>query len=457
MSDGQQVQGPDGNMYQFPAGTTKDAAIAYFKKKGIGASVQTAKQPPAVTMRAQPKFPSREWFTRQKLNAEEGLASSMPGLGATAGGIAGFAEGGPIGGVGGAGVGGMGGQAAKQLLYRLFFGEGPKTVGEVAKDITKEGVEQAMIQTVTEGMGAAAPALRRAATSQYERALAPTTKSAKYTTQQIVPELLERKEAGSLKGITERAEQHAADVKLKLDATYAKTPASKTLGSGTQIVNDLEKLKGKYMLKGQPVIPEAVNAITGVQDVVKQFGADIPPDSLRKLKAVFDAPVAAKSGYAGADLATQYTLQAREQAANSIRDLMGKASPDVAALNKEISFWLKVQDVTSATLQRRTGQTGGLVKVLSPLGVGAAATTTGMHFGTTAGIEAGIAASLTTAAVQIMRSPAWRTMSAVAKNQVANALARGDVGEVTALAARFAKAGTEAKPRGTQSGQGATP
>lgn len=31
-----EVQGPDGNTYQFPDGTDKTAAIAYFKKKGIG-------------------------------------------------------------------------------------------------------------------------------------------------------------------------------------------------------------------------------------------------------------------------------------------------------------------------------------------------------------------------------------------------------------------------------------
>lgn len=36
---GQAVTGPDGQDYQFPDGTTKDAAIAYFKSKGIGASV----------------------------------------------------------------------------------------------------------------------------------------------------------------------------------------------------------------------------------------------------------------------------------------------------------------------------------------------------------------------------------------------------------------------------------
>jgi hypothetical protein len=32
----QPVQGPDGNLYQFPDGTSKEAAIGYFRKKGIG-------------------------------------------------------------------------------------------------------------------------------------------------------------------------------------------------------------------------------------------------------------------------------------------------------------------------------------------------------------------------------------------------------------------------------------
>lgn len=37
-----QVQGPDGNTYQFPDGTDKTAAIGYFKKKGIGAKAATS-------------------------------------------------------------------------------------------------------------------------------------------------------------------------------------------------------------------------------------------------------------------------------------------------------------------------------------------------------------------------------------------------------------------------------
>src|ERR1700730_1625371 len=36
------VTGPDGKRYRFPSGTTKDSAIAYFKKKGIGAAPSSA-------------------------------------------------------------------------------------------------------------------------------------------------------------------------------------------------------------------------------------------------------------------------------------------------------------------------------------------------------------------------------------------------------------------------------
>ncbi len=45
-----QVQGPDGNTYQFPDGTDKTAAVAYFKKKGIGAK-QTVTPTPGSVLR----------------------------------------------------------------------------------------------------------------------------------------------------------------------------------------------------------------------------------------------------------------------------------------------------------------------------------------------------------------------------------------------------------------------
>lgn len=53
----QPVQGPDGNLYQFPDGTTQDAAISYFKKNGIGVKAQTFAPPPGTPTVQKPAAP----------------------------------------------------------------------------------------------------------------------------------------------------------------------------------------------------------------------------------------------------------------------------------------------------------------------------------------------------------------------------------------------------------------
>ena len=400
---------------------------------------------------AQPKPFSREWFRQGLWRTAAGAADLAPAAGATAGGMIGSTEG-PPGTVGGAGVGGMGGEALKQLIRRaLGFPDVPQTSLDAAKGIAKQGAIQGGIQAATELIPPLAGPVRRAAETQYERALAPTTKANKVIAKKIAPELLERGEYGSLKSLQERAEQHAADIRPQLDAAYGRVPTSSTAGSGTQIVQDLEKMKAKYTVLGQPANPQAVKAISGVQDIVNQYGADIDPNSLRKLKSIFDDPVAAKAGYAGADLSTQYTLKAQKAAANSIRDIMGKASPDIAELNKEITFWLNVQRVTSQSGLRQTGQAGGLTKVLGPLAAGTAAATTGAKFGPQVGLESGVGTALTIIAYQAMRSPLWRTGSAVLKDRFADALARGSVGDSLALLARLGIAAQGSKQPNFQS------
>lgn len=61
-----QVNGPDGKQYQFPSGTTKDAAIAYFKKKGIGAAAPST--PPKTQAPPASAPQSKDQTTFQKLN-----------------------------------------------------------------------------------------------------------------------------------------------------------------------------------------------------------------------------------------------------------------------------------------------------------------------------------------------------------------------------------------------------
>ncbi len=444
------VRDEQGNIHVFPDGSTPEMIAKAMGVKPPSPYDALAK---AETLTAPPKFGTKAWWKEKAIQAGFGVAEALPATGATIGGIVG-ATGGIVGGptsipagVGGAGIGGMAGEAGKQLLLRsLGAPEVPATSEEAAKDITKQGLVQAGIQLGGEVTQFLASPARNLALRQYERALAPTTKVNKAIAKKITPELIERGEYGSLKSLEERAASQAQQLKGPLDVAYSATPAAATVGSGTKIIQSLETLKTKYTVAGIPANPTAVKAISGVQDIVQQFGPDIPPNALRKLKHIFDEPVALGGGYGGTDLGTKYTLKAQKEAANSIREIMGQASPDVARLNKEISFWLDVQKVTRESGLRRTGQEGGLARVLSPLATGATAGL-GLHYGGATSLQAAGGVVLADLTIRIMRSPAWRTMSAVTKDRIAASLARGDVGTVVALATRAGVVGLQTTQR----------
>ena len=431
------------------------------------AKSQTAAPKSQVFMSAQPNPLTKEWWKKQFVRGAYGAAESMPAAGATTGamiaGTAGLGTG-PLdiaATAAGAGVGGMGGESLRQIIRAAIGFPVAKTSGEAASSITKEGLTQAAVQVPSELLPMAAGPLKKAAATQYERALAPTGRYTKAIAKDIVPGLIERGEVGSIKGLEKRATAKAAALTPELKSEYGaleaaspKLPvrgaggrmqaatAGQLPGAGKQVIKDLESLKAEYMVPDaagvmHPANPQAINAIEGVQEIVRQYGPNISPTSLRQLRQIFDEPVAHAGGYAGADLATHYTLNAQEAAANSIRKILHSASPDIGGLNKEISFWLDVRKVTSETALRQTGQAGGLVKTFAPLAA-ATAGGVGLHYGGAAGgVEAATLMTLVALATKMIRSPAWRTTSAIVKDRVANALASGSIGDLAALATRF--------------------
>jgi hypothetical protein len=247
-------------------------------------------------------------------------------------------------------------------------------------------------------------------------------------------------------------QEAATAVKAPQLPPVAKVPQGGELpGTGKQVLADIESAKGQYMAGGKVVDPAGVKALDDVKEIVNQYGNDVSPTTLRQMRQVFEAPVAKAGGYAGADLSTHYALNAKQAAADSIRHLLNSSPSDIGAINKEISFWLDVQRVTRDSALRRTGQEGGLLKSLAPLATGTAAALSGVHFGAEKGAEAALGTALSTMAFQATRSPAWRTMSSVLKGRFADALARGSVGEASALLGRLGVAVGEAKGMPTQS------
>jgi hypothetical protein len=139
MADPQQqaVQGPDGNTYQFPSGTTKDQAIAYFKKKGIGTSDYKS------VLSEAGKHPK----TAKALEM-------IPAITATGMGIAG-AETGP-GAVGMAAVGGAAGKALESTLEeKLGFKEKQTSATAEAAQLTTEAAKQGAYELGGRAIGAA--------------------------------------------------------------------------------------------------------------------------------------------------------------------------------------------------------------------------------------------------------------------------------------------------------------
>jgi hypothetical protein len=375
-----------------------------------------------------------------------------------------------------------------------------------AKSAAESGV---VAQPIAEGISAALPwmakGLKSAAVSQYGRALAPTTKINKAITQEIAPEMIQRGVRGSLEGMEQQAGQKISELNPQLNTAYdvasqapiktqtdtlgvrwasdgankvsvprsvpdeaieqyarpklaeqaqirGNMPWNTIQGAGTKVVQDLENLKQTYMPQGIPAQPQAVNAIEGIQNIVKQYGSDVSPTSLRRLRQIFEDPVAQRGAYAGADISTNYTLNAQKQAADSIRGILNK-NPDIGALNKEISFWLDVQRVTSQSALRRTGQEGGLLKTLWPLGAAVAGGGAGFAaHGAEAGIGAAAATMLSAQVAKAVRSPAWRTISAVTKDRLADALSRGDVTATSALLSKVGLATATAPPQSLQGG-----
>jgi len=202
------------------------------------------------------------------------------------------------------------------------------------------------------------------------------------------------------------------------------------------LVDKLEQFKSSFRtpntkVPASPNHQSAIDYIGGLQNVLRSHGEHISYRDLNGLRQMYDEAVAARGGYSGADILSTMHAAAEKQAANIYRDALAAPHPDLAALKKEYSFWSRVRDLGEASRKRQVGQQGGMTRtVTDPLLA-------------LAGFGAGGGAGGAAAAVALneaVRSPLWRTVSAVTKNRIANALAAGDKAELTAALGKLTAA-----------------
>ena len=337
---------------------------------------------------------------------------------------------------------------------------------------------------------AVAPAARNAfglassPEATYAKALNPAGRVDKLLTREdVVPGLLNRGVTGSLQGIqklaTQRANAAGSQIGAKLDAIdqsgapyqqvrfeqrlpewaadqplagdqpYIKvTPGAvkQSPALTADFAPTLKRLRAyrdAFTADGQVINEAGYNAADRVldtlQDVVKNQAPGVKPNNVSlssafQARRILDDAVAGPNGrgYVLPDEQTANLLDARREAANGIRNVLNDDHPDIAALNKEYSFWSDVQQVVGNALDRQVGQQGSLnqlARFFGRMAGGAAGGFSGYHGGGLGGTLGGTAGGAylggEAAAVldKAFRSPAWRTTSAVTRDGIAKALA----------------------------------
>lgn len=320
-------------------------------------------------------------------------------------------------------------------------------------------------EVLREPIAAVAPTvaerLKKSATEQYQQALNPTKERTKFMAQKRTPEMLDRGiTADSAGALRDTAQEKATVATKELNDVYESLPGDRKSPTAP-MVQALEDWKNQFIDR-IPMTKEAVdaeirankgkvpsnivknadgtfdrvvnldehaiNAGNALQETLKAYGDNITPRSMRKARQIFDESVARSGGYEGRSLAEGSMLDARKEAATAIRQQLAKDNPELVQLNSEISFWLDVQKIAAETAKRKVGQQGGLIVPMAKNAGRTIGAGTGFAIGGPAGGAAGlfIGGKLAENLAKVTRSTKWRTVSAVTKNRVADAIANGN-------------------------------
>lgn len=288
----------------------------------------------------------------------------------------------------------------------------------------------AAIGAATAGVGEAAPAvanyLKGSMAKDYEAVLNPTKQGTKFQTQKIMPQLMqERPIAASRQGLADKAggmaDLYGQQIENKVSTLQGNMQAK-------PVIDSLQKLKDKFVVNGVNLRPEVSGAIDIASDQMQQMakGGVLPYQDAVKARRILDDAVNDSKGWGGYNISDASLTNVRKEFANSIRSEIGKANPDLAALNAKFSFWKNLNDVMDATISRKTGQVGALSQVKTVIAAGAGMATGGLS----SAVEAGAAMKVLNSTIN---STAWRTVTASMKGDIADALASGKFNKVLSI------------------------
>lgn len=278
---------------------------------------------------------------------------------------------------------------------------------------------------------------------------------------------------GSREDMLKQAESAIEPLRTQLDAVIAKH-GDEPFSTGP-IVESLESLKSKF--RGMKEISSmsvardprlAARAIPTTDPTVFNLPIEIDSRPIRQLeklqgilmdlgpemtkrqaiavRKVWDDVVNKAGGFTekaaggrGLSLKEQSEAWAKKEATDAIREQLASTTPDLARVNKELSFWLGVKEVLHETIARSAAESGTMVKsgveAVGRIGGGLAFSPTGV-LGTIGGAFA--IGKLAKAAHGVLTNPRWRMVDARLRHQLADAIVNDKLQDVSTVLARIA-------------------
>ncbi len=308
-------------------------------------------------------------------------------------------------------------------------------------------------------LGAAGPLIGRAikpiasklsasAVKGMTQALAPTTTVMKGKAAKVVPGLLERGVSGSRPSMLAQAEEGLAATGPAYDSIAANQ--GKLPVDTQKVVDTLEAMKDKYKVTTTDgtraaATKGAENAVNLITDLQQRIATTEPTlESIRSLRSILGEETEKAFGKLPAE--QQVTEKIKDATYKALKRELGKASPDLAAVDKEYSFWSNVKDVLTATEKRTGPQEGGLLK-----GIGTRAATGVGLLGAASGSPQTVALAVVGDGLnRLFASAAYKSWSAVQKDQLARAMAGGSFDQIWAALGRGLAATTRTAAQPSQ-------
>jgi len=380
------------------------------------------------------------------------------------------------------------GEGLRQLISRFYpdIATPPKSTSEAMAEQLKQGAAGAVSEGVLSPVistvfRAVAPLIKRSAARGIRAVMDPTGAQAEGEAIRASEKILER--GGYVSPTRSSLERKAESEIERLSPQTGLIAAEEALIKNQNIalrpiITGLNDLKRALHMPPVPTVAggtqttklyadaqiKAIDEVIGHIQANSMNGTFIPGrtisrESLRLVRQVLDDTIkdafaVSARGEAGSLVELGRITKTQKNMSNVLRTVLNRDAPDIAELNAEFSLWKSVKDAMSPTSLRaefpkeesiwtRMWHTRYAMWL-----AGAGAAGGGYHVG--GGIGAATAVGALVAVNQLMKSTAWRTVSAAAKSRIADGLARGSYEETAMFVSRLMISGNTAPPPETK-------